>query len=241
MKILTIGDTHMAFNKLNQLISKKQPDMLIVCGDFGFWPSLAEEKVNCEWRGHSTRYVKKETNCLQKIKPGKTKIYWIDGNHEQHSELNKYQNGKIHELEKNIFFCSRGSSLTLPDGRNILFIGGARSIDKNMRIEGVDWFREETISNKDYDLALSHDKKIDIIISHTCPEYFAPDLIQGNIAKIYDPSCKALNGLFNTYKPSKWYFGHWHLYKEGYYRNCHWTCLNYLGNQCGGKSFVQLK
>lgn len=241
MKILIAGDSHGEWGKLNQLISKKQPDMLIVGGDFGFFPNLVEVKINYGWGGTSSRYVKKESNCLSKIKPGKTKIYWIDGNHEDHIALNKYQDGKIHELEKNIFYCSRGSSLMLPDGRNILFIGGAKSTDKNIRTEGLDWFREETISNKDYDRALSHDKKIDIIVSHTAPECFTPDLIQGNRSKIYDPSCKALDGLFNTYKPTQWFFGHFHFYKEGYYKNCQWTCLNYLGHQIRGRQFVQLK
>lgn len=230
----------MEFGKLNQLISKKQPDILIVCGDFGYWPNLIEEKVSYGWGGISSKYVKKETNCLAKIKPGKTKIYWICGNHEDHNSLNKYQDGKIHELEKNIFFCSRGSSLTLPDGRNILFIGGACSIDKNRRTEGVDWFREETISNKDYDKAISHEK-IDIVISHTAPKYFAPDLMNGNMAKIYDPSCIALDGIHDKYRPSLWYFGHWHFFKEGYYKNCYWTCLNYLGHQVGGRQCVWLK
>lgn len=241
MKILILGDTHAEFGKLNQLISKKQPDILIICGDFGYWPMLQEVHVKSGWGISDVSYVRGESNCLKGIKPGKTKIYWVDGNHEQHSELNKYQDGKIHELEKNIFFCSRGSSLTLPDGRNILFIGGANSIDKNMRTEGLDWFREETISNKDYDFAMSHDKKIDIIVSHTCPEYFAPALMQGNMSKIYDPSCKALDGLFNTYKPDQWFFGHWHFYKEGYYNGCYWTCLNYLGHQFGGRYWVWLK
>jgi len=240
MKILICGDTHMEFGKLNQLLSKKQPDMVIVVGDFGYWPSLMEVRLNYGWGGSTTNYIKKETNCLSKIKPGKTKIYWVDGNHEQHSELNKYQNGKIHELEKNIFFCSRGSSLTLSDGRNVLFIGGAYSIDKNQRTERVDWFHEETISNKDYDKAISHEK-IDIVISHTAPEYFAPDLMNGNMAKIYDPSCKALNGIFDKYKPPLWYFGHWHFYKEAVFKGCYWTCLNYVGNQVGGRQWDWLK
>ena len=241
MNILILGDLHMEFGKLNQLISKKNPDILIVCGDFGYWPNLVEEKVKYGWGGTSYKYIKKESNCLAKIKPGKTKIYFCDGNHEDHNSLNEYQDGKIHELEKNIFFCSRGSILTLSDGRTILFIGGARSIDKDMRTEGVDWFRQETISNKDYEYAISHNKRIDIVVSHTCPDYFMPDLIQGNMSKINDPSCKALDGIFDKYRPSQWLFGHFHFYKDGYYNGCYWKCLNYLGHQYGGRQFIWLK
>lgn len=240
MNTLIIGDTHMEFGKLNKLLAKKHPDIAIICGDFGFWPSLVEEKVNYGWGGSSCIYHKKESDCLSKIKPGKTKIYWIDGNHEDFNVLSQYQDGQIHELKKNIFFCSRGSSLALPDGRRVLFIGGAKSIDKNMRTPGVDWFPEETISNKDFERCMIYDK-IDIVVSHTCPEYFAPDLMTGNMEKIYDPSCMALNGIFNKYKPELWYFGHWHLYKEDYLDGCYWTCLNYLGHQIGGKQWTQIK
>lgn len=240
MKVLTIGDTHGEFGKLNQLLTKKNPDIAIICGDFGYFPSLSEEKVNYGWGGHATRYNKKEANGLKKIKPNKTKIYWVCGNHEQHSELNKYQDGQIHELEKNIFFCSRGSSLTLPDGRNILFVGGASSIDKNQRISGVDWFAEETISYKDYEKCMIYDK-IDIVVSHTCPEYFVPFLLNENLSKIYDPSCIALNGIFDKYNPTLWYFGHWHLYKKEYYKGCYFTCLNYLGNQINGRQWEWMK
>jgi len=67
----------------------------------------------------------------------------------------------------------RGSVLKLPDKRNILFIGGALSIDKKQRTIGYDWFPQETISQKNiFELP---DEKIDIVISHTAPKYFHPD------------------------------------------------------------------
>lgn len=237
MKVLIIGDTHGDWGRLNTLIDRKKPDMAIICGDFGYWPSLVEEKITYGWGGSNTIYKKKENDCLSKIKTGKTKIFFIDGNHEDHNSLNKYQDGKINELKKNIFFCSRGSSLVLPDGRRILFIGGAKSIDKNMRTPGVDWFAEETISNSDFKKCMDYDR-IDIVISHTCPEYFAPDLITGNMSKIYDPSCLALNEILNKYKPPRWFFGHFHLYINKIYNNCNWTCLNYLGHKINGKSWI---
>lgn len=240
MKILMVGDIHGEWGKLNALINKQKPDILFQLGDFGFWPSLSEEKISYGWGGHATIYTKKDTDCLSNIKPKNTKIYWLCGNHEQHSELNKYQDGKIHELEKNIFFCSRGSSLVLPDGRKILFIGGAISIDKNQRTPGIDWFPEETISYEDYEKCMIHDR-IDVVMSHTCPEYFTPDLMNGNMSKIYDPSCVALNGIFDKYKPDLWYFAHWHLFKEEYFNGCYWTCLNYIEHQIGGRSWVPIK
>ena len=238
MKNIVLGDTHADFGKLNTFINKKRPDNIFILGDFGYWPSLIEEKISYGWGGHSSVYRKESSNCLAQIKLKDSKLYFLDGNHEQHSELNQYQDGHIHELQKNIFFCSRGSSITI-DGCKILFMGGARSIDKDMRTEGVDWFREETISYADYERAMGH-HNIDIVMSHTAPTYFLSELLEGNTAKINDPSCEALSGIFNKYRPRRWLFGHWHFYKEGCYRDCYWKCLNYLGHAYGGKQWCLL-
>jgi len=39
-KILITGDIHNDFGELNELINKKRPDLVICCGDFGYWPKL---------------------------------------------------------------------------------------------------------------------------------------------------------------------------------------------------------
>ncbi len=31
---------HAEFNKLNQFINKKNPDLIFQCGDFGYWPKF---------------------------------------------------------------------------------------------------------------------------------------------------------------------------------------------------------
>ena len=238
MKIIILGDTHGEFGKLNAFIAKHQPDIIIITGDFGYWPNLVEEKIDFGWGGHVRKYREKKSHCLARIKPHGTKIYWVDGNHEQHSSLNQYQDGGIHELEKNVFFCSRGSCLNIA-GLDFLFIGGAYSIDQCMRKEGVDWFREETISYTDFERAMDHER-VDIVVSHTCPKYFIPNLLKGNKAKVNDPSIDALNGIFDHYKPSQWFFGHWHFFTEGYYKGCEWTALNYLGHGIGGRAWKKL-
>ena len=47
--------------------------------------------------------------------------------------------------------------LGLPDGRIVLFMGGADSIDKKYRKIGFDWFPEELITQKDiYELPDTH-------------------------------------------------------------------------------------
>lgn len=207
MKILITGDIHNNFGNLNSLICKKKADLCICCGDFGYWP-------NTKW-----------AKPLSDIKlQGTKKILWCDGNHEHFWFL---KNRKTDELEPGIIYMPRGSVYTLPDGRNILFMGGADSIDKNLRKIGIDWFPEEVITQKDfYNLP---DCKIDIFITHTCPTELLNDMIPNDPIKNNDPSNKALSELWKIYKPSLWFFGHWHVYKEGILDQTKWYALSATG------------
>ena len=204
MKVLLVGDLHNQFNDLIVLINKKHPDIVICCGDFGYWP---------RW----TRSQK-----LSEIKPQGAKIYWIDGNHEDHWSL---RDRVTDELEKDIIYMPRGSTMKLDDGRNILFMGGAFSIDKDMRREGWDWFREETIS--DSDMRNLPDEKVDIFITHTCPSELVDTMIKYYPEKRGEPSNIALSELWNQYKPELWIFAHWHYYKEGTMMGTKWHALSY--------------
>lgn len=211
--ILVCGDIHGYWSSLNTLINKKSPSMILQCGDFGYWPKFHGQSID----GTGKKWD------FYGLKNQDTKIYWCDGNHEDHWGLKNVSNN---EILPNVFYMKRGSALTLPDGRNILFIGGAQSIDRFSRTTGVDWFPEETITQKEiYDLP---DVNIDIIISHTCPEEFLCELGFEDYRKekYKDPSCKALSYVLEKYRPSLWYFGHFHVSKSGYTSRCRWTCLN---------------
>ena len=207
MKIMVVGDIHAEWGKFNELINKKQPDIILQCGDFGYWPSYKE------YHPHH-------------IKNDECKIYWCDGNHEEFSKLLTI---KRHEIRPNIFYMKRGSTLILPDGKIVLFMGGAESIDKHLRTPGIDWFLEEVITQKDFNNLPSEDTKIDIVISHTCPlEVDLGDKFKDR-EPLKDCSRVALSRILEMYKPSLWYFSHWHTYKEGFIQNCKWTCLNMSG------------
>jgi Icc-related predicted phosphoesterase len=206
MKIVVAGDIHANWEILKNMIDKESPDIILQCGDFGFWPKFFY------W-----------PNFIYKMNGLKTKIYWCDGNHECHWSLSLLFDNN--EVLKNVFYMKRGSTLTLPDGRNILFMGGANSIDKHIRTIGVDWFPEETISQRDIERL--PESKIDIVISHTAPEEF--DVVK--VIDDNDPSRKALSYVLEKYQPSLWYFGHFHQYKTGKYNNCEWTCLDECRNE----------
>ena len=198
--IIITGDIHGNFNELNTLINKKNPEIIICCGDFGYWPK----------------------QISMNIKNPNTKILFCDGNHEDHWELNKLKNN---EILPNVFYMRRGSTYTLPDNRKILFMGGANSIDKHYRKLGVDWFPEEIINQKDFQNLPDCD--IDIFVTHTCPNELIPIVLPSHNLIKNEPSNEALSQLWQIYKPSQWFFGHWHCFKQGILNNItKWTCLS---------------
>lgn len=207
MRVLITGDIHNNFSRLNELINKKRPDIGICCGDFGYWP-------NVSW-----------SEPLSNIKLQSTKLLlWCDGNHEDHWAL---RDRETDELAPNIFYMPRGSTYQLEDGRTILFMGGAHSIDHMRRTVGISWFPEEIITQKD--MINLPNCKADIFITHTCPEELLPNLLKVDWRKKHDPSNLALSELWKIYKPSLWFFGHWHRYSEGKMMGTKWYCLGAPG------------
>jgi len=219
-KILITGDIHNEFHRLNELINKKKPEAVICCGDFGFWP-----KFNNKTRG---------TRPLSSIKLQEAEwLRWIDGNHEDFWSLAQRESD---EIEPGIIYQPRGSTYTLPDGRVILFMGGAYSIDKEWRTIGIDWFPEETITPRDFENLPDID--VDIFVTHTCPSELVHDVRKGYPEKGPEISNQALSELWRMYKPSLWFFGHWHQYKEIKMMGTKCYCLSAPG--LGGRWWMWL-
>ena len=117
-------------------------------------------------------------------------------------------------------------------------MGGALSTDKAYRKYRYDWYPEETITHADV-LNLP-DVHVDIIVSHTSPGHFKTELYEHSedwrqsnsywLEKFKDPSCLALDAVWEKYRPKLWFFGHYHLAKYGKYRDCRWFALNKESN-----------
>ncbi len=218
--ILVCGDLHGVWQYTNQLISRKHPDIILQTGDFGWWPKLHKSPYitgnkNKRW----DQYGLKNHDC---------KIYFCDGNHEDHWDLQERDQTCIHEVMDNVFYVPRFNTIKLPDDRTVLFVGGARSTDSHLRQIGVDWFPEEEIKYRDLDRLPKGD--IDIVISHTAPrEFTLPKKYTGSEMHYHDSSRDALSLVLETYKPKLWFFGHWHDYLHGTYNETEWHALHMTG------------
>ena len=244
-KIIVAGDVHTHWRSVNQLINKKRPSILLQCGDFGWWPKWHNTTFISSgvYRTDPLYGIKKQRPWNQYgLRPGDCEIYFTPGNHEDWEDLEERAtslNPVAIKVHKNTFYMPRCSTLTLPDGRNVLFMGGALSTDKEYLTPGIDWFPEETI--KQSDVENLPDEQIDIVVSHTCPSDFRREILikvleEKNqlwklndpfwLEKFKDPSCYILSHVLEKYEPSFWFFGHFHIPANGTYRKTRWFALN---------------
>lgn len=129
----------------------------------------------------------------------------------------------------------------IPDGRienDVMFIGGAWSIDFAYRKEGVDWWRDEECSIKQFNqlvdiystvrprVMITHDAPTDV----TFDMFIKPGLAIGgsNAKKIKTRTGQALQTMFEIHQPDFWFFGHWHYTKHQKIHNTHFQCIGEL-------------
>lgn len=219
-KIMIVGDIHSRWNVVNSLIIDHSPDILLSCGDVGWWPHFHGKKMHEDNVEVYNQYGIQNEEC---------KIYWADGNHENHQDIsNRIINNESMEFAgKNIFYQRRGSVLTLPDGRNVLFFGGAISTDKSKRMAYVDWWPNEVPDNNDFQYLKAELQKveweIDIVISHTAPTVFLQEIGFGDKD---DPTVHMLDYILGMTCPKQWFFGHFHHAQAGSFNGCSWHALS---------------
>ncbi|WP_031386810.1 metallophosphoesterase family protein [Desulfonatronum thiodismutans] len=245
MRIMVLGDVHGMFARLNELINSKQPDIIIQCGDFGYYPE--EVRLDSVTQGF-VRPFDPATAIKNTLQNGKrTKIYWCDGNHEHYPSLFsrwKEAGGRVEPFEvgPEIYYMPRGSTLDLPSGEKVCFLGGARSVDRPLR-DPDDWWDEEILTPDVLDVL---PESADMVISHTAPWSFGMDEAMGPYCwpewdMTADTSCDVLEEALKRLKPLRWYFAHFHFYKTGEIASGRkWTALSDLEYSGRGRAWEWL-
>jgi len=207
--IYITGDTHRDFSRFYGKKFKKD-DMVIILGDAGINYYLNEED-------------KKLKNTLSELG---IKFFCVQGNHEErpenidtYKEIDMFEGKVFIESEyPNIIFAKNGEIYNL-DGKSILVVGGAYSVDKDYRLMyGYHWFKDEQLSEKEKNDILKKysGKNIDIVLSHTCPLKYEPRevFISGiNQSKVDKSMEEFLDKLEESITYKKWYCGHYHTEK----------------------------
>lgn len=208
-RVLVTGDKHRTFVPLFGLAEKqnlRETDILIITGDAGYvWDKDYLHDVE----------------SLEQVFPGI--IAFLDGNHENHALLNSFpvvpwMGGKVHQVGERVLHLMRGEIYDIY-GKNYFVFGGARSVDKDRRKEGVSWWKEEEPSPEELEYGRkqleTYRDEIDFILTHETP-LFARDHISRQ--KPVDEDYLLPRILEEWYRRMetaarfrKWYFGHMHV------------------------------
>lgn len=123
---------------------------------------------------------------------------------------------------------------------DLFFVSGADSIDKHMRTEGVDWWRNEELSNEEMDAAfdLYKQTKPKTIITHEAP--FHIHKILSEVARVRNPNTKdwgepkgnrtafLFDRMYQYHRPKNWIFAHWHSNLSFSANGTQFRCLDEL-------------
>jgi DNA repair exonuclease SbcCD nuclease subunit len=199
-------------NKKNFPESKKltKDDYVIIAGDFGFIFNNKETKEERYW--------------LDWLDKANWTTLFIDGNHEnferlyEYPEINMFEDvvGKIND---SVFHLKRGRIYNI-DGNKFFTFGGATSVDKTSRIEGLSWWPQEEPTTAEFMLGLEnlskHDNKVDYVLTHTAPTSIVKEMDDsGQLFKYNETALsKYLEVISSRVEYKKWFFGHFHSDEE---------------------------
>lgn len=209
MSFILSGDTHgtLDIGKIVHFFEERgdafgKEDYLIICGDVGVcgFETLEEN----------------ETRRILRNLPVTT--LFIDGNHENFEQLHSYgveiwNGGKVHFIENNIIHLMRGQVFVI-DGTTFFTFGGAYSMDRMSRTEGLSWFPEEIPSREEYEEGWKNlekaDFKVDYVLTHTGPGEVVAAMGYGGLSDEDMELCRYLQNVADRIDFEAWYFGHFH-------------------------------
>jgi len=237
MKIALVGDIHgdpriVSSKKWTDSKDFTKDDLVIFLGDFGlFWntPMSKEEKYYLDWLSE---------------KP--FQVAFVDGNHENFDLIEKLPTrikwgGEVGFYEASagrIYHLKRGYVYNMGD-KKFFVMGGALSIDKHMRSQGMSWWSQEAHTKEEETRAMDNleweDWEVDYVLTHTCPDSVIPAFIDGTFGyqKIRDPNSRFFEFIANRLNFKEWHFGHFHNDRtftdpEGDTYFCHYNKIHIL-------------
>ena len=213
MHFYITGDTHRSFDRIEDFCYGYETtieDVMIILGDAGinYW---LDKELKGQLSGMNITF------------------FCVHGNHEARPweaadyEEKIWNEGIVYVEEQypNILFAKDGEIYNF-NGKKVMPIGGAYSIDKYYRIRnGLPWFETEQPDEaiKEYvEQQLDKAKwNVDIVLSHTVPIEaepvwaFIPGLDQSAVDKSTE---KWLQKIYDRLDFTEWYAGHYHVESE---------------------------
>lgn len=200
--VYVTGDTHGDFSRFKHPMLKKADanDIVIVCGDFGFF-----------WDDS-----KKEQKLREKLLDLKYTVAFVDGCHENYDMLEAYpveewNGGNARVIAPNLVHLLRGEIYTIC-GKRFFTFGGGHSQDFEYRTAENWWEREQPTYEEILHAAenlKAHDNTVDYIITHEPPaslkDCLRVDMMQRLEVHAF------FEDLTQICTFQQWYFGKCHL------------------------------
>ncbi|MCP9964555.1 metallophosphoesterase [Actinomadura madurae] len=190
--------------RLPELLPDESPRIVLHAGDFGIWPGP-----------QGWAYLRGLDLDLARV--GGV-LWFVDGNHEDHPRLAELPDaghqGGHGRVSDRIFHLRRGHRWTW-HGRTWLALGGAVSLDRAVRAEGMSWWPEEEIAEEEARRAIAGGPA-DVMLTHDCPARVAhefsplPSFWDGEDLKRSDAHRELLQTVVDAVKPGHLFHGHLH-------------------------------
>jgi hypothetical protein len=190
--------------------------IVIQLGDFGF--KLMEPAA---WTA-GLMPIQQLDNALVELG---MELWWIDGNHEWWPEIQEllaaYEQPHDYPLRlrgfQAISYLPRGTRWNW-NSKTWLAVGGAVSVDRHSRTEGVDWWPDEQITREQADSIIA-DGPADVLLSHDVPDCWVPSLPRPHeswkpMIHIARQHSRLLQDIAIRTKVTRVFHGHYHLFHE---------------------------
>lgn len=213
-KLMICGDWH--GNTAHALMMVRTAEKygfqkIIQCGDFGLWDHYED----------GLRFLDTLNEACRKAG---VKVYWLDGNHENHERLYWYtqnnpvtKNGHVY-IRSHILYSPRGNAWQW-ENKTFLTVGGGVSVDRAYRKPDVSWWYGEQLTD---DEVRGIHTKTDYLFTHDCPAN-AP--FKNRFKNDVDSQIhrQRMSKIGQQTMPSMWFHGHMHekydyefMHQDGY-------------------------
>lgn len=212
--VYAIGDIHGnndAIIRLNKLV---KDSTIISVGDYGIGFQQNKKKEE-----------RIQQNLNDELQVNSNKLLVVRGNHDDPSYFRKETSLKLSNIEFLEDYALRDFN-----GFRILFVGGAISVDRKYRRQGVSYWEDEVfVLNKD------KIQECDILITHSAPSWVGPcDKLDisgfcANDFSLWDECVKErkdIDELIKLSKAKKHYCGHFHGSWMTNHENCYSRILD---------------